>query len=82
MTSEDNSNFFFENTSLGEVSTGLSQGVGGGHPYQNVGQEIKISLDFFKHPIKNILTIWRLKKFLEGPVGGVGGVRPVDTAPG
>ena len=38
---------------------------GGGHPYQNVGHEIKTLKYFFKHPIKNILTIRHLKTFLE-----------------
>ena len=47
---------------------------------------MRVSKYIFKHPIKNILTIWRLKNFLEpmvgyGPVGD-GGVRPVDDSPG
>ena len=46
-------------TPPGEVSTGLSRGWGGvgGRDNQNVGHQIKTLKYFFKHPIKNILTI-------------------------
>ena len=60
-----------------EMSTGRSRGWGGDvtcHGRSPVLQpkNFKTLKYFFKHPIKNILTIWRLKKFLHGPVGLVG----------